>query len=142
MSQPKPRSTGAEGGCSGCVIFSTDSGERIPPPPFSKAWANFARSSAVEKRPACPATPPIRRAVGSCTSPRSRRHKPGVRHLQRHKNMAGGIFLERLARKPLHQRAQHNKVDVTVGELRTRRILWGLGECHPVSGLLPFPRGF
>src|ERR1700726_3929834 len=32
---------------------------------------NTARSDAVLNKPACPATPPIRRAVGSCTTPRS-----------------------------------------------------------------------
>ena len=58
------------GGCCGVVIFSTISGDRIGLP-FSNAWANFERSSAVEKTPACPATPPMRRALGSCTTPRS-----------------------------------------------------------------------
>src|SRR5208282_6884777 len=71
MSQPNPRSTVAVGGCCGVVIFSTINGDKIdgerideesPVPPFSKACANFARSSAVENTPACPATPPIRRA--------------------------------------------------------------------------------
>src|SRR5947209_17597365 len=37
ISQPKPRSTGAEGGCSGRVILPTDSGDKIPPPPLSRA---------------------------------------------------------------------------------------------------------
>src|SRR5216683_5107871 len=63
MSQPKPRTAVAVGGCWGVVIFSTDNRERILPLP-SKASANLERSSAVEKTPACPATPPMRRAVG------------------------------------------------------------------------------
>src|SRR4029077_20865153 len=71
ISHPNPRSTGAAGGCSGEVIFSTVTADKIPPPPFSSACAKFARSSAVENSPACPATPPIRRALGSCTTPRS-----------------------------------------------------------------------
>ena len=37
MSHPNPRSTGADGGCSGRVIFSTDSADNIPTPPFSNA---------------------------------------------------------------------------------------------------------
>ena len=70
MSQPNPRRTCAEGGCSGVVIFSTISGGNTVLP-ASRAWANFDKSSAVENNPACPATPPMRRAVGSCTTPRS-----------------------------------------------------------------------
>src|ERR1022692_1812130 len=70
MSQPKPRRTCDVGGCWGVVIFSIINGDRTVLP-FNKAWANLARSSAVENTPACPATPPMRRAVGSCTIPRS-----------------------------------------------------------------------
>jgi hypothetical protein len=70
MSQPKPRRLDDVGGCWGVLIFSTRSEGRTEPP-VSKARANFARSSAVENSPACPATPPMRRAVGSCTTPRS-----------------------------------------------------------------------
>ena len=40
-------------------------------PPDSSIAPKRARSDAVPKRPAWPATPPIRRAVGSCTVPRS-----------------------------------------------------------------------
>src|SRR5579862_3413025 len=64
ISQPKPRSTVDVGGCCGVVIFSIISGDRIVLP-VSSACANFARSSAVENTPACPATAPIGRAVGS-----------------------------------------------------------------------------
>ena len=70
MSQPKPRRLSDVGGCCGVVIFSTAS-ERNTVLPFSRAWANFDKSAAVENNPACPATPPIRRDVGSCTIPRS-----------------------------------------------------------------------
>src|SRR5580704_10849145 len=70
MSQPNPRRACDDGGCCGVVIFSTVSGERILLP-FSSAWANLDKSSAVENKPACPATPPMRRDVGSCTTPRS-----------------------------------------------------------------------
>ena len=68
MSQPNPRKTGAVGGCCGEVIFAIASRESTEPP-SSRACASFAKSSAVEKTPACPATPPMRRALGSCTMP-------------------------------------------------------------------------
>src|ERR1700674_857042 len=64
ISQPNPCRTCDVGGCCGVVIFSTINADRMGPP-FNNAWENFAKSSAVENRPACPATPPIRRAVGS-----------------------------------------------------------------------------
>src|SRR5579863_10013868 len=70
MSQPNPRSACEVGGCWGVVIFSIINGDRIVLP-SRIARANFARSSAVENRPALPATPPIRRAVGSWTTPRN-----------------------------------------------------------------------
>ena len=70
MSHPKPRSVSAVGGCWGVVIFSmTSSGSTVLP--VSKAWANRERSVAVENTPAFPATPCMRRAVGSCTTPRN-----------------------------------------------------------------------
>src|SRR5271169_949455 len=49
---------------------ATPAGERTPPPPLSIAAQKRARSSAVEKRPACPATPPSAYARGSWTAPR------------------------------------------------------------------------
>ena len=39
-------------------------------PPLRNIWQNFDKSSAVEKIPALPATPPNAAAVGSCTLPR------------------------------------------------------------------------
>ena len=53
------------------VIFSTISRDHTGAPPLSRACANFAVSSAVENSPACPATPPMARAVGSCTTARN-----------------------------------------------------------------------
>src|SRR6478735_7346963 len=70
MSHPNPRNVDADGGCSGSLIFFTASDDNIPSPPFSRACANFARSSPVENNPACPATPPMRCERGSCTTPR------------------------------------------------------------------------
>ena len=64
MSQPKPRIAGRLAGCSGIVILRMASGERTGLP-SSRAWANFATSSAVENKPAWPATPPMRRERGS-----------------------------------------------------------------------------
>ena len=74
-SQPRPRTLGSAAGVDGAVIRATDSGERIRRP-SSVPWPRSmrqkrARSSAVVNIPAWPATPPIRRAVGSCTTPRS-----------------------------------------------------------------------
>src|SRR5664279_1862457 len=54
----------------GRIIEATPAGERTPPPPLSIAAQKRARSSTVEKRPACPATPPSAKARGSCTAPR------------------------------------------------------------------------
>ena len=71
MSHPNPRTAVPVAGCCGEVIFAIVAAVRMPCPPSSNACANFARSSAVENSPACPATPPMRRAVGSCTTPRS-----------------------------------------------------------------------
>src|SRR5258708_12101103 len=69
MSQPSPRTSVAFGGCCGVVIFSIMSPSRIDLRLIS-ACAYIARSPAVENTPACPATPPILSARGSCTTPR------------------------------------------------------------------------
>ena len=76
MSHPKPRTFASPAGVAGDVMRATASGDstRAPPgtaPPPSSMRQKRARSSAVLKSPAWPATPPIRRAVGSCTTPRS-----------------------------------------------------------------------
>ena len=57
---------------SSCATVSGDR-MRVPSsvPPFSSMRQKSERSAAVLKSPACPATPPMRRAVGSCTTPRS-----------------------------------------------------------------------
>ncbi len=75
MSHPSPRRSARCGGVETRVIRVTVSGasRRTPsraPPPSSIAQ-NRARSPAVLNSPAWPATPPMRRAVGSCTRPRS-----------------------------------------------------------------------
>ena len=75
MSQPRPRTGCIVAGVAGRIIFATVSGDstRAPfqLPPASSIRAKVARSSPVLKSPACPATPPIRLAVGSWTTPRS-----------------------------------------------------------------------
>ena len=75
MSQPSPRVFGSRSGVAALVIFSTASGDRMRvlcnAPPPSSMRQKMARSAAVLNRPACPATPPMRRAVGSCTTPRN-----------------------------------------------------------------------
>ena len=62
-------------GGTGVVIFATVSGERTRSPRiaplFSSMRQKIARSAAVLNSPACPATPSMRRAVGSWTTPRS-----------------------------------------------------------------------
>ena len=74
MSQPRPRTSRIPAGVDGDVIRATVAGDRIRAapsrPPPSSIRQKRDRSAAVLKRPACPATPPIRRAVGSCTMPR------------------------------------------------------------------------
>ena len=75
MSQPSPRTFCSFGPLAGDVIFATASGDRIRTPlwlpPFRSMRQKIDRSAAVLKRPACPATPAMRRAVGSWTTPRS-----------------------------------------------------------------------
>ena len=75
MSQPSPRTFVSRDDEAGVVIFATVSGDRTrtpwATPPSSSMRQKIATSAAVLNRPACPATPPIRRAVGSWTVPRS-----------------------------------------------------------------------
>jgi hypothetical protein len=63
------------GGVCTLVIILTVSGLKMRTPSNSPMLsimrAKRAMSGAVVKRPACPATPPMKRAVGSCTVPRS-----------------------------------------------------------------------
>ena len=69
MSHPNPRRAVIVVGVARRVIAATLSGDRIRAPcqvpPSSSMRTKIDRSSPVEKRPACPATPPIRLAVGS-----------------------------------------------------------------------------
>ena len=74
--------------------------------------------------------------------PVQRRQEPRPCHLQRLKNMASRVLVQRLSRNPLHQRSQDNKIDVAVGKLRPRRVLRCLCKRHPISRFLPFPRRF
>ena len=74
MSQPSPRTARISPGVDGDVIRATVAGDRIRAapsrPPFRSIRQKRERSAAVLKSPACPATPSMRRAVGSCTTPR------------------------------------------------------------------------
>ncbi len=83
MSQPRPRTAVMPSGVAGRAILATVSGDstRAPfhwPPP-STMRAKIDRSCPVLNSPACPATPSIRRAVGSWTTPRSI-GTPGLLH--------------------------------------------------------------
>src|SRR4029079_16390582 len=74
MSQPRPRTLVIPRGVCGEVIVLTaaaDNTRTFPSWPLpSNMRAKSCRSCAVLKRPAWPAMPPMRRAVGSCTTPR------------------------------------------------------------------------
>ena len=75
MSQPRPRVPALAGNVTGVIMRATVAGDRIRTPSSSPPLINMRtkrfRSCAVLNRPACPATPPMRRAVGSCTTPRN-----------------------------------------------------------------------
>ncbi len=111
--------------------------------------ANRAMSCAVLKRPACPATPPIRRDVGSWTTPaqrhrigplarprierraafgrrdarqqRRRRQESRVDHPERLEDRPLRVDVQRLAAQPRHDVAEHEEVDVAVDEPFARR---------------------
>jgi hypothetical protein len=63
-----------------------------------------------------------------------------MRHFQRQINVAFAIFIEALARNPLHECGQNNKIKVAVEKSGTRRFLGRVGKCHPIRCFLPFPR--
>ncbi|MEZ5286573.1 MAG: hypothetical protein R2712_17555 [Vicinamibacterales bacterium] len=73
MSHPSPRFAAIDSGVAREVMRATVAGARMRTPssvpPASSMRAKRDRSRAVEKRPACPATPPMRREVGSWTTP-------------------------------------------------------------------------
>ena len=71
--------------------------------------------------------------------PRMWRNEPGPLHAERTKNMLRRILIERLARKPLHQRSQHHEVDIAINKRRARSPLRRRLKCHPIRRLLPFP---
>src|SRR5581483_5602509 len=126
-------------------------------PPFSIICAKRARSSAVENTPACPATPPILRAVGSCTTPRSGAPpfsrsvrdprdpgggwlELGLLHAQWQKNVFARVIGNHLPAQPVDQFAQQNKIDVAVDESPQRRAL-RLGDGGQMdAGLVAGPR--
>src|SRR5580698_5321608 len=68
VSQPRARDV-PRGAGSRRVNRATVSGRRMARPELSMAWANLARSAAVEKSPAWAATPPRMLAFSSWTSP-------------------------------------------------------------------------
>ena len=83
MSHPRPRTSTRLEGEAGAVILATVGADRIRTSP-SRPWSSSIRqnrdkSAAVLKSPAWPATPPMRRAVGSWTMPR-RNVVPGLSH--------------------------------------------------------------
>ncbi len=75
MSQPRPRTSAMPAGVAGDVISATVAGDRMRTRAERARRRAACGSSATdpppsENSPACPATPPIRRAVGSWTTPR------------------------------------------------------------------------
>ena len=118
-------------------------------PPLSHMRANFARSAAVLNTPACPATPPMRRAVGSCTTPRSivmpgpshgqpkavhgcvgamrgsqcsRRREHRLAHVERREDAFAHEIGERPPAHPRDDFAEQKEVDVAVDKPAARRI--------------------
>ena len=158
MSQPRPRTAAMPAGVAGVLIFATvggDSTRTVPSrPPSMSIRAKRERSRAVPKRPACPATPPIRRAVGSWTTPRSggasgvlhghaaivsQRSVGAIRvrfaaggielrvdHAERLEDLAAGVAIERLAAHARDDVAEQEEVDVAVDEALARRRRWAL----------------
>ncbi len=132
MSHPNPRSTVPFTGCWGAVIFAIVAGVSTPRPPSSKACAKTRQVVGGRKysRMARHAAHPARRRVmhhaaqqvmvlvlfgrSDASVPRLRRSKPGLFHAERLKDMLRGIRIERLAREPLHQRAQYDEADVAI----------------------------
>src|ERR1019366_2029839 len=53
-----------------------------------------------------------------------RRSKTRLLHAERRKNMFRRILIERLAREPLHQRSQHNEVDIAINKRRAWSPFW------------------
>ena len=132
---------GWSGGVWGSVNLATVSGlkRRTPSssPPSSIIWAKRARSSAVENRPAWPATPPMLRAVGSWTTPRrggpvlsealgggDARHQRGgglehgFLHAQRQEDVLAGIIGKHLAAEAVDDFAQQDEIDIAIDEAR------------------------
>ena len=73
-------------------------------------------------------------------NPRLRRKKTRVPHPQRLKDEPLRVFVQRHPRELLHQRAQHNKVDVAVDEFHSRRARRRDRKRHLISRPFAFPR--
>ena len=72
LSQPRHRELSATSSarCVNSLAVSALANRPVPPSrQVNRSWQKRARSKAVEKSPACPATPPSQRAFSSCTSP-------------------------------------------------------------------------
>src|SRR2546426_1837989 len=96
-------------------------------PPFKSIAAKRERSSALEKSPAFPETPPSRAALSSCTSPRSQRCRNTVScsvGAIQSRDEAGGK--NRVAGMPSGPNTRRADVDAEVEVLdgqRLRRVL-------------------
>ena len=53
--------------------------------------------------------------------------------------MLRGIRIERLARKVLHQRPEHNEIDVAINKRRTRRAVGRDFKRHAIRRVLALP---
>ena len=54
--------------------------------------------------------------------------------------MFGGIGVERLARKPLHERAEDDKVYIAIQKGGAGRVFGRGLKSHALGGFLPLPR--
>ena len=152
MSHPRPRTAAMPGGVDGVVIRCTVSGDRILAAVERAAVEQRAREARQiarrREQPRVPATPPMRRAVGSCTVPRSiacpgsphgqpsgvhrsvgairgmqrrRRHEHACRPCPAARTRARACTIERLAGHLPDDVAEQEEVDVAVDEPRVRR---------------------
>jgi len=109
-------------------------------PPLSMAWAKMARSSAVENRPACPATPPrtlaffvLHFALNDAVAERAivggwrdsvfqggRGLEGCLSHAERTENFALAECVERFVGQAFEDDAQNDEADVAVFGARHR----------------------
>src|SRR3970040_2237325 len=142
MSQPRPPLVSPAP--FGANMAWTDALERYRRPPSMPSPSSIRqkrpRSSAVEKSPACPATPWSWRARGSWTTagsnrafedlgggdagaPGGRRVKGRLPHAERLVEALAREAVERLAAHPAHELREHDEARVAVAEGRRRRRL-------------------